>query len=881
MLQAWINRATGFCVHYFASVIILGALLAVASAVYATRHFAINTDINDLISAKLPWRQHEIAFRSTFPQTIDLIVVDVGAATPEASEAAARELRQALVEKKELFRSVRDEIDSSFFRREGLLFLPADQLERFTGQLGKIKPLMAGLAHDPSLRGLVGTLEEVLNYGGISLDDMARPLNLAAANLESVAQQQPAEFSWKTLLQGKEQPLETHHYLEVWPVLDQTALEPGGRATAAIAEIANQVGIKGRFGADVNLTGPVVISDHEFSDVQEGIVLNSVVTGAIILTILWLALRSFRLVFAVALNLAAGLAVTAAGGIVMVGALNPISLAFAVLFVGLGADFAIQYTVRYRAIRHDLDDRDGALNGAAGWVGIPLTLAAGAAAAGFLSFTPTPYTGLAQLGIIAGFGMVVAYVSSLTLLPALIRAVNPPLEPRPLGLPALASTDAFLKRHRFAVITATVLVVAAGLPALPKLQFNFDPLALENQSSPALKSLFRLGKQVPLNTAKVLVPAGDADATGAKLKALPQVAATWTLQSFIPNEQDRKLPMIEAAEKSLGGTLRSEPQGAPSDAENVAALQHGARTLQNAAGKNSGRGADAARRLAAALDRLAGADGNQRNLATDAFIQPLKLDLGDVAQSLTAERVTRESLPPELVRDWIAPDGRVRIDIWPKGDANDIASIRRFARAVLSVEPGATGEAVGSTEWGDTIVRAFAEAAGLALLSIFVLLWIVLRRLTDVLVTLIPLLVAGLVTLEICALAKFQLNYANIIALPVLLGIGVAFKIYYVTAWRRGQTDFLESVLTRAVFYSTLLTATAFGSLWLSNQPGISSMGKLLALCLACTLASATLFQPALMGEPRRVQGDAAKSIESVRGGAQHVLRRPAVAADR
>ena len=288
--------------------------------------------------------------------------------------------------------------------------------------------------------------------------------------------------------------------------------------------------------------------------------------------------------------------------------------------------------------------------------------------------------------------------------------------------------------------------------------------------------------------------------------------------------------------------------------------KQGMQTLQGIADQH-GPGADAARRLADAFDRLAQADAGQRARATDAFIHPLNLDLDDVGQSLAAEHVTRASLPPDLVRDWVAPDGRVRIEIWPKGDANDNATIIRFARAVQAVQPGATGEAIGSTEWGGTIVEAFAEAAALALLSIAVLLWIVLRRLTDVLVTLIPLLVAGLVTLEICALTKFQLNYANIIALPVLLGIGVAFKIYYVTAWRRGQSNFLQSVLTRAVFYSTLLTATAFGSLWLSNQPGISSMGKLLALSLACTLTSAALFQPALMGEPRRPAGDAGSTI--------------------
>jgi uncharacterized protein len=855
MLQSWIVSGVDYCSRHFRGVIGAALLLAVVSAIYTARHFTIDTDVNDLLSASLPWRQEQIAFDAAFPQTVELILVDVGAPTPEAAKAAAREVKQALASRPDLFRSVRDELDSSFFRHNGLLFLPPDQVERFTGQMTKVKPVIAGLVGDPTLRGVVQVLQDFLGYarqGFLSLDNMARPLNMAAATLEGIAQGHPGEFSWKALVQGDVRPSDLHHYIEVWPVLDRNALEPGGRATAAITGIVNQLGLHTKFGADTSLTGPVIISDNEFAGVQEGIALNSVVTGVIVLVILWLALKSIRLVAAVAVNIAVGLTITAAGGILMVGALNPISLAFAVLFVGLGADFAIQYAVRYRQERHETEDLSRALTAAAQWVGIPLTLAAGAAAAGFLSFTPTAYSGLAQLGIIAGFGMVVAYVSSLTLLPALLRAVNPPPEPKSLTLPQLAPADAFLKRHRVAVIVATVTIVAAGLPALPRLQFNFNPLALENQASPALKSLFRLGKEVPLNTARVLVQPADVETDAAKLAALPEVATTWTVESFVPANQEQKLPVIKAAEKALDPTLHASPRAAPSDAENVAALQQGAEALQNAADQQSGTGSDAVRRLAHALNTLAQADAGQRARATDAFILPLQLDLDDVGQSLMAEPVTRALLPPDVVRDWVAPDGRMRIEIWPKGDANDNATIKRFARAVQTVQPGATGEAIGSTEWGSTIVAAFAEAAALALLSIAILLWIVLRRLTDVLVTLIPLLVAGLVTLEICALAKFQLNYANIIALPVLLGIGVAFKIYYVTAWRRGQSDFLESVLTRAVFYSTLLTATAFGSLWLSNQPGISSMGKLLALSLVCTLTSATLFQPALMGEPRR-----------------------------
>jgi hopanoid biosynthesis associated RND transporter like protein HpnN len=857
MLQGWIDSAVTACIRHSKLVIAAALVVAALSVVYAARHFAIDTDINNLISERLPWRQNEIAFQNTFPQTVELILVDVGAPTPEAAKAAARDVQEALAKRPDLFPAVRDQLDSAFFRRNGLLFLPPDQVTHFTEQLANAQPLISGLVRDPSLRGLVQVLVGILDYakqGYVKSDDMARPLTLAADTLDGVAQGRPVEFSWRVLVQGEPRPLDLHRFVEVRPILDPAALEPGGKATAAIREIVGQLGLQAKYGAEANLTGPVIISDNEFAGVHEGVALNSFITGAIVLIILALALRSFGLVAAVVVNLAVGLAITAAGGILMVGALNPISLAFAVLFVGLGADFAIQYTVRYRAERHDLGGLDQALIGSADWVGIPLSLAAGAAAAGFLSFTPTAYKGLAQLGFIAGFGMVVAYVLSLTLLPALIRVFKAPVEPKTLALPALASTDAFLKRHRFWVIGITTLIVLAGLPALTRLHFNFDPLALENQSSPALRSLFRLAKDLPLKTARMLVAPQQVAEVTAKFRALPEVASVWTIDSFVPTDQDKKLETIDTLKKSLLPALHEAPRTPPTDAENVTALGQGAHALEAVAAEK-GPGAQAAQRLADAMKKLAAADEAQRTRATEAFIVPLKLDLDDIEQSVSAERVTRQSLPADLVRDWVAPDGRMRVEVWPKGNVNDNATVRRFAQAVLAVEPTATGEAIGSLEWGGTIVQAFIEAMVLAFISIAILLWIVLRRFTDVLVTLTPLMVAGLVTLEICGLTNFQLNYANIIALPVLLGVGVAFKIYYVTAWRRGESNFLESVLTRAVFYSTLLTATAFGSLWVSNQPGISSMGKLLALSLVCTLTSAALFQPALMGEPRRPEG--------------------------
>jgi predicted RND superfamily exporter protein len=240
-----------------------------------------------------------------------------------------------------------------------------------------------------------------------------------------------------------------------------------------------------------------------------------------------------------------------------------------------------------------------------------------------------------------------------------------------------------------------------------------------------------------------------------------------------------------------------------------------------------------------------------RQKAASVFIAPLQIDLRQLQASLHPQTVARSDLPPDLVRQWMTPTGLIRTEILPKGNANDTATIRKFAKAVLKVVPSATGY-----ETGRTVTDAFIKAGIIAICSIAVLLFIVLRRVGDVLLTLIPLLVAAVVTLEICGLIGFQINYANMIALPALLGVGVAFKIYYVIAWRAGESNFLQSNLTRAVFFSALMTATAFGSLMFSNNLGIASMGKLLALSLACTLASAALFQPALMGPPRHAKAD-------------------------
>src|ERR1700676_2214848 len=863
LITALVVRAIGFCVQYAWPVIGVSILLPVLSSWYAATHFAMTTDVNQLISSNIPWRQREAAFEKAFPQ-FELIVAVIDATTPELVDEATAALVQRLSQRKDLFHSIEQPKGGSFFAENGLLFESVDELTPQMKMLTQAQRLVQVLAGDPTLRGVIQALQFGLlgvQGGQITLDNMTWPLTIAADAIEKVNAGQPASFSWHQLVEGRAATFDERlRLLSIRATLDYSELEPGQRASDAIRQAANDLDFASKYQARLRLTGPVPMADEEFATIKENAALNATVTIAIVLLILWLALRWARIIFAVFVSLLVGLSITAALGLLMVGTLNLISVYFAVLFVGLGVDFGLQFSVRYRAERNNVDDLRMALLEAGSRAGAPLTLAAFATAAGFLSFLPTVYRGVSELGLIAGVGMLIAFATSITLLPALLSLLKPPGAPAQLGYAALAPVDRFLERHRLPILVMTLLVVAAGVPLLYWLRFDFNPINLRSPKAESVATYLELknGAESGANDIEVLEPSlTTADQAAAQLRALPEVLRVLTLSSFIPDNQQQKLPLIQNAAKTLVPALNPTASSPPpTDAQNVSMINSTIDALNRLAGDGAGTGAVAARRLAAAMTKLAQADPSVRQRAELVFVQPLRTALDDLRNLFKAKEVNRANLPSGLVSQWVTPNGQARVDVAPKGDANDNATLRAFARAVQSVAPTATEGPISILEARRAVVTAFIEAGACALVSIGILLWLTLRRLGDVLLTLVPLLLACVVTLEICVLVDLPLNFANIIALPLLLGVGVAFKIYYIMAWREGQTNLLQSVLTRAVMYSALTTATAFGSLWFSSHPGTSSMGKLLAISLMTTMAAAALFQPILMGKPRPLPGE-------------------------
>jgi hopanoid biosynthesis associated RND transporter like protein HpnN len=841
--------------------LLAGALFTLLSLIVIADRMAMTTDTAALISPKVDWRQQEQRMERAFPQLRDNMLVIIDGDTPEQAEDATVRLAVALGADKAHFRRVTRPDGGDFFAREGLLFGSVDEVRSATKAMIDAQPMLGPLAADPSLRGVSTALSTMLDgvtAGEATLGQVNRPFKALAGSINAALDGKPVPFSWQRLFAEEGGALDppTRRLILLQPILDHGALMPGEAAGEAVKAASKALDLDAAHGVHLQLTGEVPLADEEFATLQENIGFVAIVMlGAMVLT-LWLATRSVRLVSAIMITIIAGLIVTAAVGLLAIGRFNLISVAFIPLFVGLGVDFGIQICVRFNAERAQGAATGPALKQAAIALGAPLALAAGAIFLGFGAFLPTAYVGIAELGVIAGLGMIVALLFSLTLLPALVLMLRPGTPRGDVGFAALAPADRLLERKRGAVLWAFAVAMAASIALLPWVVFDFNPLHLRDPEAPAMRALADLtrDKDRTPNTIDVLAKSpAEAKQLSDRLSALPEVAQVVSVDSFVPDDQAPKLSLIQDAALLLDLTLNPfDITPPPSDDDLLAAIRQTAQRLHDVATAHPGAdGADASA-LATAFDRLAKSTPAQRAQVNDLLAKPLGVMLDQMRLALQAEPVTRDSLPADLVRDWVTPDGLSRLQAFPSGNANDNQVIRRFRDAVAKVTPSVSGLPVATQAAASTVAGAFVQAGIIAFLLVSILLFLVLRNAKEVAFTLAPVILSIFLTLGSCVLIGQPINFANIIAFPLLFGVGVAFHIYFVMAWRDGATGLLQSSLARAVLFSALATGTAFGSLWLSHHPGTASMGKILMISLIWTLICALVFEPALLGPPMK-----------------------------
>jgi uncharacterized protein len=780
------------------------------------------------------------------------------------SEAAAAKLVASLSAQTGLFHSVERPDSGPFWAHNQLLFGSTEDVKTVTAELLRAQPFLGSMASDPSLRGLADTLSltlEGVNTGRASPQELRTPIRTLADALQGLDAGKPTFFSWRTLITGHEpDKRELRHVILVDPVLDFTRLQPGQLPIDAIRTTAKRLQLDIDHGVRVRLTGSVPLADDEFATLaQRARLIACLASGAIIL-MLWLAVRSPWLIASILATTLVGLLTATALGLALFHRFNVISVAFIPLFVGMGMDFGIQFGVRYRAERGARWDVGSALIATARTMGKSLTLAAAAIGAGFLAFAPTAYYGVSQLGVIAGLGLLAALVLNLTLLPALIALTRPRGASHRRPAAWLALLDNYVLSHRRLVLGTGAVAALISAALLPRLHFDFNPIHLRSSKAESVATLVDLMRDPDRspNTLEVIRPnLATADRLAAIFRADPSVYSAYTLSSFIPTAQPEKIALIADAANLLDLTLNPVAVAPPpTDAEVIGSLKRAARNLRQTSAKDASLHADASR-LADEFDALARGSRSGRAKVDEMLVPGFVMALDQIRDLLQPRRVSIGTLPPDIVRQWQTASGRARVSVLPKGDSNDDAVLSRFIAAGIKMAPDVTGTAIYLQAYGRAVVHAFVEAGVLSFVAICGLLLITLRRVRDVAITMAPIVLTGLLTLGTCVLIGQPLNFANIIALPLLFGIGAAFHIYFVISWRSGGSHLLTSSLTRGVFFSALATATGFGSLWASSHPGTASMGKLLMISLVWTLASALLFQPALMG-PANVKNETA-----------------------
>ncbi len=856
------ERLVRFSVQRPGLTLTLWVVAVLGSVLLAAERLGVNTDTMALVSDTVPAVHAQRELERAFPALADNLFLVITADTPESADTAARRLAARLRRRPDLFRSIDYPAADPFFAHNALLYLDTTELAQLADDIAAVQPFLARLTADPTLRGLLDTLVLAIDAAGADATVALDPLLRAVDDTISAALDvRPGALSWEALMNPGAEDRRVA-VVTARPIADYSQLFPIATATTAARAAAVAAGITARQGMGLAITGPLAIEQEDLASVMRGADIGAASSFVLVALILVLGLRSLRLTVVAMITLTAGLAVSTGFATLAVGHLNLISVAFAALYIGLGIDYAIHFLLRVRESATEREAIGATAIKTSRAVSPALLLCTATTSVAFFAFVPTPYTGVGELGLIAGAAAVFALLATLSLLPALLAVIGP-LPARRRATVTRSRGQAYATRWRsWAVVALAAALGAAALSTLPRARFDRDPLQMSdptNESVRAARDLAMLADQPILKATVVESGADQARTVRTALDRHQDVERTTTLFDLVPPTQDAKLAIIDEIGLLLGPL--AGPAGASASippAAQLEALQRAIDALARAGGGGATWAGDAAM-LAVRLETLdarltGGAAADRDTLIADVeqrLLGNLPGALMRLTDSLEAEPFRLDDIPPRIASQWRSADDRWRIEVLPRHDLGDARALRAFVDAVTAVAPDATDEAVQVLRVGDALVATFWQAFLSALAVITLLLMAITRRMVDAVLVLMPLLYGALLISAAMVVFGLAFNYTNVIALPLLLGIGVDSGIHIVQRAREGDLatvgDLLRSSTARATVLSALTTIAGFGSLAFSAHRGTASLGQVLIIGLLVMMVATVVLLPVLV----------------------------------
>jgi len=840
-------------------VLLLFVAATAISLPHIAKHLGINNNTSELLSPDLPFQKIRQRVDQEFPFDTAAILVVVESQVPEQSARAAEYINRRLQAQSDLFESSYTPNDNPFVRQQGLLYLSLNDLEDLSNKLIDAQPFIGYLSKHYHFAGLMDIISLALAGQEQDLTMPLDPMITAIDNaIVRVKAGQQHFLSWQQLLATNRFGRDQNRQLVIAkPHLNFKQLMPANAAMSYLRKMADEVELRYP-GVDLSFTGEVPLEHEELETVMQGMVISSVASLVLVLGALWLGYRSWRLLFVTFVALIIGLILTTEFATLAVGRLNLISVAFATLYIGLGVDFATHFCLRYKECCKQGLSGDLALSLTLNSISSSLFLCAFTTAIGFFAFVPTDFKGVSELGIIGGVGIFIGLIVSLTLLPALLKLLPRKNANRNERLLLPDWAYAFPFRYATAIRIGAVLLAIGASFTFTRLTFDSNPINLRDQSAQsviAFKKLLKSTTDSPFSISALTDSLNQADRLASEFAKLASVHDTVTLSNLVPTQQEEKLEIIDNLNLIMPTQLDRFEQ--PREVSDVrAALLKLVDTLQKNASQPS---ALAGQTLLAklhqdALSFIEQADQSQNpqdsySKLERSLFELMPYTMLQLRDGLTASAFGIDGLPEYIGRQWRSANCTYRVLVLPEQDLNNPEHLETFVNDMLNTYPEVFGLPIGDVKSGEAVVSAFVEAFSSALLMIILLLLLQTRSPKTTLLIITPLLLAALLTAAANVLLNNPFNFANIIVLPLLLGIGVDSGIHIVHRLQQSPEDkhaLLQSSSARGVFYSALTTLCSFSSLAFNHHAGTASMGLLLSIGISLMLICCLLVLPTL-----------------------------------
>ena len=845
--------------------------LAVVSVIYTWQRMEFLTGRDQLMPANTSFNRDYQAYRAEFGDQEEIAVV-IESGDSALAGRFGEHLAERLKADRRHFRDVFFPFGLPFFQKNGLLLMPREELAAFTANLAKAAPALKALAAAPSVQTLFTHLttemESCLNNpaapgSAARLDSLVFMLGALGDGITTFSKGGGAGLSLESVMFRRDDGAESsvaaagrQQVLTVLPVKDEASFKQAAAPIDALRrEIAQLRKLPEFAGVTVGITGTPVLENEEMVTSERDITLATAITLVLTVVLLLFAFRGILNTVAAMVALLVAISLSFGFATLAVGHLNILSSVFAVMLIGIGIEYSIQVVLRYQEELARGREKLEALNLSLSRNGWPITMAAATVAAAFVTFAFTDFKGIAELGVIAAGGIVICVLVTFTVLPALL-VLLPDRAPRS-GIAPVAEPGwqrLLFGRPRAVLAGAVVLALACTYP-LSRSEFDYNLMNLQARGLESVTYAYKLMRSKENAGYFATVTAaneGEAKAKVRALEKLPTVDHVVWAGTFVPDDQAEKLRLLAGARTQLD-SIRPAPyeedlrlMELPTVFEN---FRNSVERLKVSLTRDNKPEAKPVGAFLATLDRFfatldkekdKNAAGMLKDFQGGMFAElPARLDL--LRKSLGASPVTASDVPPELMRRFIGKSGRYLLQVAPKEEIFAREPLKRFLDDVRSVDPPATGEPVMVYESMTVLRDSYRSAFVFALAAIAGILLVTFRSLRYALIGLVPLIAGILFMVAGMRLFGISFNSANVIVLPLVLGIAVDSGIYLINRYRHEDETPRQVVLSSTgvgVFLNTLTIMASFGALMVARHQGVFSIGAVMCLgMVACQIA--------------------------------------------